>query len=251
MTEELIYWRHPTVPGIKVEEISGGNGLSAKLWLEMARQLYCENGKNDYREIGHFRNGAPFLYEDASRISISHCPGLLVVATLAPTPDIELGHFNPVTALGIDAERRDRRQVLNIRERFLSENEKNAINPEDIELNILAWTTKEAVYKACLGEIQDFQNQIEILRLPVPGPPTPVYNPKEFGMNNIPHKLPEKFFGEALITINNDNNNNEICFKADKKENNFIKFTLYSYLSDDFIITLAYTPDSSRFGKSN
>ena len=42
---DFIYWRHPTIPGIKVEEITGGEYYKGKVWLDMARQVYCENGR--------------------------------------------------------------------------------------------------------------------------------------------------------------------------------------------------------------
>ena len=100
METEFIYWRHPSLPGIKVEEVSGGEDRQGNVWLEMARQIYCENGKDTYREIGHFHNGTPFLYGEQGRISVTHCRGLLAVATLPPTPEVELGVFSERTALG-------------------------------------------------------------------------------------------------------------------------------------------------------
>lgn len=229
---DLIYWRHPTVPGIKVEEITDADKDTSPYWLEAAKQVYSENGKDGFREIGHFSNGAPFLYGENSRISITHCPGLFAVATLPPTPDINLVIYDSKTALGIDAERKDRKQVLNIRERFLSERELNMIDAEDVLLNIQAWTIKEAAYKAFFKEGLDFREEISIERLGRLAPPTPVFNPKDYGITSqSPKNLPEQFFGEVKIKTND--------------------FRTYSYLSDDFIITLAYTPDSLKFGKSD
>ncbi len=72
METEFIYWRHHTLPGIKVEEICGGENRPMSLWREMAYQVYSENGREVYREIGHFRNGAPFLNGENGRISITH-----------------------------------------------------------------------------------------------------------------------------------------------------------------------------------
>lgn len=162
MEEDFIYWRHPTLPGIKVEEISGGETRKGATWLEMARQVYCENGRDSYREIGHFHNGAPFLFGEQSRISVTHCPGLLAVATLPSTPEVELGVYSRRAALGIDAERSDRRQVLDVRERFLSERELEMIPADDVRMNILAWTLKEAAYKAAFCEGLDLRRDIAI-----------------------------------------------------------------------------------------
>ena len=37
---DLIYWRHPTVPGIKVEEVTDAGEANDKYWLDGARQIY-------------------------------------------------------------------------------------------------------------------------------------------------------------------------------------------------------------------
>ncbi len=41
---DFIYWRHPTIPGIKVEEITGGEYYKGKVWLDMARQVERPGG---------------------------------------------------------------------------------------------------------------------------------------------------------------------------------------------------------------
>lgn len=230
MEEEFIYWRHPTVPGIKVEEVSGGEGRPSKLWMALGRQLYCENGRDEFREIGHYASGAPFLYGESCRISITHCRSLFAVATLAPTPDVDLSVFSEQTALGIDAERTDRRQVLSVRERFLNAKELEMIACDNLLQNIQAWTIKEAVYKAALQEGLDFRTGMTIKRLPKPGPAVPVFNPVEFGLPKDSNHLPDNFYGEVET---------QLCL-----------FRTYSYLSDGHIVTLAYTDQSARLGKS-
>ena len=230
MMDQYIYWRHPTVPGIKVEEVSGAEGMKNTIWLQGALQVYCENGKDDYREIGHFRNGAPFLYGGDERISITHCRGLLAVATLAPTPDIDLSTFNEKTALGIDAEPADRRQVLDIRQRFLSEEELKAVPADDLQANILAWTSKEAAYKARLKEGLDFRKDIKISRFPRFLPSTPIFVAKEYGLPEGTHTLPDDFYGE--ITAGD------------------VKFHLFSYLSEGCVVTIAFAPSTVRLGKN-
>lgn len=232
---EHVYWRHPTVPGIKVEEVSGEcpKGMG-KVWLDMARQIYCENGKEAYREIGHFKSGAPFLYGDASRISVTHCDGLLAVATLPPTPEVDLSTFSERAAVGIDAERSDREQVLKIRERFLSAEELSMIPADDLVLNVQAWTLKEAAYKALLEEGLDFHAEIIIKSLPKFGPPTPVYDKRDFGLPDIAKELPEEFFGEVKALVRGEE----------------VGLRVYSYLSDDFVVTLCYSPRCAKFGKS-
>lgn len=223
METEFIYWRHHTIPGIKVEEVSGGEDKPLPLWKEMAYQLYCENGKDEYREIGHYPNGAPFLMGEDSRISITHTGRFLAIATLPATPDADLSTFSEETAMGIDAEPADRKQTLRIRERFLSANELAMIPADDLHLNVMAWTAKEALYKAAMQPGLDFRENIRILALPKIGPAVTVYDKKEFDPITM---------GRANVNIN--------CTEY--------PFILYSYESEGNIVTLAFSPSCIRFG---
>lgn len=222
METEFIYWRHPTAPGIKVEEVSGADDRSGNLWLQMAKQVYCENGKDGFRQIGHYRNGSPFLEGEDCRISVTHTDHLLAVATLPRTPESDLRVFSPRTAMGIDAERTDREQVLGLRERFLNSAELESIPSENTEANILAWTIKEAAYKAALCPGLDFRSAIRIKRMPrineaVAG--------KEAG-------------GYGLVEV-------------DRKEEGTFEFELFSWRSDECIITLAYSPTCAKWKGSS
>ncbi|MBD5305803.1 MAG: 4'-phosphopantetheinyl transferase superfamily protein [Bacteroides sp.] len=238
MENDFIYWRHPTVPGIKVEEVTGGDRYSGSLWRDMARQVYCENGKEAYREIGHFSNGAPFLHGDNARISLTHCDGFFAVATLPSTPEVDLKCFSPRAALGIDAEHADRAQVLKLRGKFLSTEEQKMIDADDVMMNVLAWTIKEAAYKAAFIPGLEFASDIRITRLPLLGPPTPYFDKSEFEIKGDKDALPEKFFGEVAVRVKDvDDTDSERIFR------------LYSYLSDDFIVTLCYDPKCAKFGK--
>lgn len=201
----------------------GGEDKPLPLWKDMAYQIYCENGKEGYREIGHFRNGAPFLAGETSRISISHTGRFLAVATLPPTPEVELASFSERAALGIDAEPADRIQTVKVRDKYLSEQEKEMISADDVLLHVLAWTAKEAAYKAAMTPGLDFRSDIRIVSLPKIGPAVPVYDSKEFDPIRT---------GEALVT-------------AGDKE---IPLVLYSYESEGNIVTLAYSPRCAKFG---
>lgn len=225
METEFIYWRHQSLPGIKIEEICGGEDKQGNLWKEMALQVYCENGKETYREIGHFRNGAPFLFGEESRISLSHADHFLVVATLPPTPEVDLSLYSRRASMGVDAERKDRVQVMKIRERFLSADELKIIPEDDLTANILAWTSKEALYKAMLEEGIDFREALKIEELPGLSPAVPLYDKREF---------PEIKYGKAL------------CRRADGTEEPMM---LYSYESEGHIVTLAYSPQCAKFAK--
>ncbi len=223
METEFIYWRHHTLPGIKVEEVCGGEDRSLKLWIEMAYQVYSENGKEGYREIGHFRNGAPFLVGEIGRISITHTGRFLAVATLPDTPEVDLSVFSERAAMGIDAERADREQTLRVRNKFLSDDEQQMIDKDDVKKNVMAWTAKEALYKAAMHEGLDFRNDIHIISLPKIGPAVPVYDKNEFDPIRT---------GEAVVKI----------------EDKEYPFVLYTYESEGNIVTLAYSPRCAKFG---
>lgn len=216
MENDFIYWRHHTPAGIKIEEICGADDKSAKVWIEMARQIYCEQGKDAYREIGHFSNGAPFLFNEPARISIAHTKGMLVVASLPRTPEAFLGEFSPRTAMGVDVEKADRTQVRNVKDKFLSPSEQ-LLTGDDLTRLLIAWTAKEALYKAAMTEELPLVESIEIVSLPN-------LETGEFGKARI--HFPEKE-GKS-VTEDMD---------------------LYSYLSEGFIITLAFSPKCSKFMK--
>lgn len=224
METEFIYWRHPTIPGIKVEEVCGGEDKAFPLWLEMAYQVYCENGKDGFREIGHYRDGSPFLMGESARISITHAGRFLAIATLPSTPEVELASFSERAAMGIDAERADREQVLRIRDRFLSEEELKLVAEGDVRQNVIAWTAKEALYKAAKTEGLDFRKDIRLVSLPSVGPAVTQYRKEDFEPIRI---------GEAAVSINGENH----------------RFALYSYESEGNIVTLAYSPKCAKFGR--
>ena len=236
METEFIYWRHPTPVGIKVEEISGMENKSGKLWRDMAMQIYCENGVDGFREIGHFANGAPFLFGLTSRISITHTAHLLAVATLPKTPEANLSQFAPRTAMGIDAERLDREQVIKVRDKFLSDEEKAIVSEDSLEANIIAWTSKEALYKAAMTEGLDFRNDITIKSLPaidrqmnLPGAPAPV-------------------IGKAQVLVA-DMRNHQDESPATEIRKEVVEMELYSYESEGCCVTIAYSPKCAKFGR--
>lgn len=217
---DFIYWPHPTPVGINVEEISGCESKSGKAWRELARQIYCENGKENYREIFYSDLGAPLLEGSDQRISISHAGNLFVVASLPPTPECDLERFSRRAALGVDCERGDRQQVLPLRPRFLSAEEMEMIPSDNVGDNILAWTIKEAVYKAMLTQGLDFRKAIRIISLP--------------GLAEF-DPFAKQESGKAAVTL------------SDGEKEETIDFDIYSYLSDGYIVTLAYSPKCAKF----
>ncbi len=247
---DFIYWRHPTIPGIKVEEVSGGEHYKGNVWLDMARQLYCENGKEAYRDLGHFRNGAPFLYGESARISLTHCQGLLAVATLPPTPEVDLSTYSNRAALGIDAERADREQVIHIRDRFLSPEELEVIPADDVTANVMAWTIKEAAYKAAFTAGLDFRTQIRITKMPLLAPPTPVFDPTEFHLPANILNDPSPLYGKVEIHLPAKDEKSPSGTEPAKADET-APTEIYTYQSEEHIITLAFAPDCAKFSKKS
>lgn len=172
---DFLYERQVAPCGVAVEMIYGADGKSAKVWRLFAMQIFSESD-GDYRSIGHMECGAPVLEGIPQRISLSHTSHCMVIASLPKTPDIPLDEVNMRTAVGIDLEKADRAQVLRIRDRYLSSSEKALLpdvvdteeaSEEDIRRHILAWTCKEALYKAVMGSASDWKEDYRIISLPV------------------------------------------------------------------------------------
>lgn len=258
--DEFIYWPHPTPVGIRVEEICGMESKSGRLWEEMAKQIYCENGRDGYREIGHFANGAPFLFAQTTRISITHSGHLLAVASLPKTPEADLSSFAPRTALGIDAERNDREQVLKIRDRFLSDDEKALIPADNLEANIIAWTAKEALYKAGMTEGLDLRKDITIISLPaidrkmnLPGAPAPILGKARI---SLPVSASDKDSDNDKPSDKASDNSSELSADLpDSSRRKEYEMELYTYESetetDTYIVTLAYSPKCAKYSRKN
>lgn len=215
MDFDLIYDRRITPPGIKIETISGGGALSAAVRKALARQVWCENGKEGYRAMDHLPQGAPIIEGEDMRISVTHTPELFIVASLPRTPETDLGEFALRTALGVDAEVVSREQVMRIRDRFLNAGELQLI-PDDLRSTLLAWTAKEAAYKAALAPGMDWREQILITELPDP----------QTGAQ-----------GKVAIRRTPD---------AEP-----IELDLYSEESEGHYITLAYSPKCATYKKRN
>lgn len=169
-----MYEREVAPCGVAVEMIYGAYEKSAKVWKLFAMQIFSE-AEGDYRSIEHYENGAPYIDGLQQRISVSHTSHCLLVASLPKTPDIDLSEINPRTALGIDLEKADRAQVLKIRDKFLTSSEKGLLpeisdiekaTEKDVKENILAWTCKEALYKADMGKAPDWREDYRIISLP-------------------------------------------------------------------------------------
>lgn len=174
MERDFLYEREVAPCGIAVEMICGADDKSAKVWKLFALQILSE-AEGDYRSIEHLECGAPIFEGIPQRISISHTSHCMVIASLPKTPDIDLSSVSVRTAMGIDLEKADRSQVIKIRDKFLSSSEKKLfpeiedkenVSEDDIRRHILAWTCKEALYKAYMGLAPDWKEDYCIISLP-------------------------------------------------------------------------------------
>lgn len=219
---EFVTWHHKTPIGVKVDEVFGMDVKTGKVWREMARQIYSEQGGDNYRIIDHFENGAPFLENYPGRISITHTNNFFAVASLPKTPELSLNGFSLRTAMGIDAEPLDREQVIKVRSKFLSEEELTLIPEKDLIKNVQAWTAKEALYKAAFTSGVDFKNDIKLIKLP--------------SISANPEKQEISDLGDAVILFPG---NSEI---------KHLEMKLYSYESYGCCVTIAISNKAARFG---
>lgn len=225
---DFLYEKDITPSGICVETISGGDDKSPKVWKLFAMQIFSE-ADGDYRVLEHYPSGAPALYGVPMRVSVSHTSHCMVVATLPKTPDIDLECFAPRGAMGIDIEKADRSQVLKVKEKFLMPEEIAMLPPvgdaedatrEVIERYILAWTCKEALYKAALGTQSDWKEDYRILALPSIAADLRDATPEKYGRG-------------------------EILLRSEGTER--VEMSLSSWRFGGHIVTVAFSPKIARF----
>ncbi|MDE6649585.1 MAG: 4'-phosphopantetheinyl transferase superfamily protein [Muribaculaceae bacterium] len=226
---DFMYERGIAPCGVAVETIYGADEKSAKVWKLFAMQIFSE-AEGDYRAITHLENGAPILEGIPKRISVSHTSHCMMIASLPKTPENNLETVNPRTALGIDIEKADREQVIKIREKFLNEDELKIVvlssdhdepTEEEIKNNILAWTCKEALYKAVMGKAPDWKEDYRIISLPAVA-------------RNMSHASPDKY-GKGII----------------KTEAGEMEMRLSSWEFEGHIVTLAFSEKIAKYHKAS
>lgn len=229
--EDFIYQKETAPCGITVEEIYGADEKSAKVWKLFAMQIFSESD-GDYRSIDHLECGAPVLDGIPQRISVSHTAHFLAVASLPKTPDMDMEEVNPRTAMGIDIERAGRAQALRVAEKFLSPEEMSLLpevkdqekaSRESVDAYVLAWTCKEAMYKAIMGIGPDWKQDYVIEVLPKIAESITKATPDRFGKGTV--KIPGQDPMEVLLS---------------------------SWRENGHILTLAFSPKTARYpyGKS-
>lgn len=127
-------------------DVSSVKSDSRKAEILATRQLVRDIFSPD-AVIGHNPDGSPFIENLKVNISISHCKGLVAIAS------------HPHMKIGIDIERW-RNTLLKVKPRFLSPKEiEHYTTPDEL---LWAWTAKEAVYKAAGLDGIDLANGISL-----------------------------------------------------------------------------------------
>ena len=101
--------------------------------------------KLDPNDLYYNEFGAPIL-KSGKFISISHCQNYVTLLLSNQS-------------CGVDIETK-RKQILNIKHKFLNQTDINNISVENISEITLIWTLKEAIYKLCQYPGIDFKDQI-------------------------------------------------------------------------------------------
>ena len=134
--------------GIPVEDLMD---LPPKRQREKAaeRLLLC-HALDGPVSLSYTEQGAPMVEGLPVNISITHTMRLVALA------------LNEDAVIGLDAEPKDRAQVLRVRDKFLNTKEKQFIAPDDQAAHIIAWTAKEAVIKAERNSAIDWTDGITL-----------------------------------------------------------------------------------------
>ena len=103
--------------------------------------------KLDPNDLSYNEFGAPIL-KSGKFISISHCKNYVTLLLSNQS-------------CGVDIETK-RKQILNIKHKFLNQTDINNISMENISDITLIWTLKEAIYKLCQYPGINFKDQIFI-----------------------------------------------------------------------------------------
>lgn len=98
--------------------------------------------------LSHSDQGAPYIDCEKVNVSISHTMRMVVLA------------LNEKHAIGIDAEQRDRVQVLKVRDKFLNDSEKHFVDLGNQDAHVMAWTAKEAIIKVNRDSSMDWTHGI-------------------------------------------------------------------------------------------
>lgn len=128
-------------------EILAKRKNSKKALEFLCSRLLLRLSKLDPNDLSYNEFGAPIL-KSGKFISISHCKNYVTLLLSNQS-------------CGVDIETK-RKQILNIKHKFLNQTDINNISMENISDITLIWTLKEAIYKLCQYPGINFKDQIFI-----------------------------------------------------------------------------------------
>lgn len=126
-------------------EILAKRKNSKKALEFLCSRLLLRLCKLDPNDLSYNEFGAPIL-KSGKFISISHCQDYITLLLSNQS-------------CGVDIETK-RKQILNIKHKFLNQTDINNISMENISDITLIWTLKEAIYKLCQYPGINFKDQI-------------------------------------------------------------------------------------------
>lgn len=120
-------------------------------WL--AVRVLLKEALGEEKEIRYLPSGKPYLADHSFRIGISHTKGYVAIV------------LDPVRNVAVDIEQISQR-VKKIEERFISEEEKHQLSPENEILHLLIhWSAKESLFKLLSDRAENFIEFKEDLRI--------------------------------------------------------------------------------------
>ena len=128
-------------------EILAKRKNSKKALEFLCSRLLLRLCKLDPNDLSYNEFGAPIL-KSGKFVSISHCKNYVTLLLSNQS-------------CGVDIETK-RKQILNIKHKFLNQTDLNNISMENISDITLIWTLKEAIYKLCQYPGINFKDQIFI-----------------------------------------------------------------------------------------
>jgi len=126
-------------------EILAKRKNSKKALEFLCSRLLLRLCKLDPNDLSYNEFGAPIL-KSGKFVSISHCKNYVTLLLSNQS-------------CGVDIETK-RKQILNIKHKFLNQTDLNNISMENISDITLIWTLKEAIYKLCQYPGINFKDQI-------------------------------------------------------------------------------------------
>ena len=126
-------------------EILAKRKNSKKALEFLCSRLLLRLCKLDPNDLSYNEFGAPIL-KSGKFVSISHCKNYVTLLLSNQS-------------CGVDIETK-RKQILNIKHKFLNQTDINNISMENISDITLIWTLKEAIYKLCQYPGINFKDQI-------------------------------------------------------------------------------------------